>query len=117
MNSTPKRPAHRPSKGERAKHTLRLPVELDQALRQRAERHGRCLNDELVHILSAVLSSTPERAVDAYVSNTPAAWVPRKDLEGLKDPRVVGCVSFLDTEPRADLVAVYTASSATNPEN
>lgn len=68
MSSTPKRPAHRPSKGERAKHTLRLPVELDQALRQRAERHGRALNDELVHILSAVLSSTPERADDAYAS-------------------------------------------------
>lgn len=70
MSSTPKRPAHRPSKGARAKHTLRLPVELDHALRQRAERHGRCLNDELVHILSAVLSSTPGRIAELYVAAT-----------------------------------------------
>ena len=63
---TPKRPAHRPSKGERVKHTLRLPVELDAPLRQRAEAHGRTLNDELVAVLSAALSSTPERVADQY---------------------------------------------------
>lgn len=63
----------RPHLGKRAKHTLRLPLELDAALRQRAEAHGRGLNDELVAILSAVLSGTPERAADAYV-NKAARW-------------------------------------------
>lgn len=70
---TTKRPAHRPSKGERAKHTLRLPIELDQPLRQRAEHHGRSLNDEMVAILAAVLSSTPASVADAY-ANKAARW-------------------------------------------
>ena len=35
----------RPHLGERAKHTLRLPIELDEALRLRAEQHNRSLND------------------------------------------------------------------------
>lgn len=80
MSSTPKRPAHRPSKGERAKHTLRLPLELDQALRQRAEAHGNSLNDELVAILSAVLSSTPGRTAELYAAKH---GTPVRDLEPL----------------------------------
>lgn len=65
MNSTPK--TGRPHLGERAKHTLRLPLDLDQALRQRAEQHGNSLNDELVAILSAVLSSTPASVAELYI--------------------------------------------------
>ena len=64
---THKRPAHRPSKGARVKHTLRLPVELDAPLRQRAEVNGRSLNDELVAVVTAALSSTPEQVAGLYV--------------------------------------------------
>lgn len=64
MNSTPK--PGRPHLGDRARHTLRLPIELDQALRRRAEQHGSSLNDELVAILSAVLSGTPASVAKVY---------------------------------------------------
>lgn len=84
MNSTPK--TGRPHLGERAKHTLRLPLELDQALRQRADAHGRGVNAELVAILTAVLRGTPASAADAYV-NKAARWkkpgTPVRDLEPL----------------------------------
>ena len=76
---TTQNPVGRPSKGARVKHTLRLPVELDDALRQRAERHGRALNDELVAILAAVLSSTPGRGAGACAAN--AGGMPVRDLE------------------------------------
>ena len=81
MSSTPK--IGRPSKGARVKHTLRLPVELDDALRQRAETHGRALNDELVHILAAVLSGTPGRIAE-LVHDLAATGTPVRALEHLQ---------------------------------
>lgn len=84
MSSTPKRPAHRPRKGARVKHTLRLPVELDAPLRQHAEAHGRSLNDELVAIVAAALNSTPEQVVELYMRSGSVLGV--RDLENATHP-------------------------------
>lgn len=81
---TPKRPAHRPSKGERVKHTLRLPVELDAPLRQRAEAHGRSLNDELVAVVTAAVNGTPEQVAEIYMRSGSVLVV--RDLETVTHP-------------------------------
>ena len=78
---TTKNAPGRPSKGPRVKHSLRLPLALDEALRQRAEAHGRTLNDELVAVLTAALSSTPGRVAETYTVN--AGGVPVRVLEPL----------------------------------
>lgn len=67
---TAKRTRGQPSLGPRTPLTVRLPNDLLATLHARAAAHGRSTNAELVEILRAVLSGTPERVAEAYTRHT-----------------------------------------------